>query len=118
MDTTKRNKNGLLLIAGALAGAAATYYLQTPAGKKLRKDISKKTNKFANDTTEKAKTLANDVKAKSQDALDLASTKMSEIKETFQEKSNAALASASDKISDLKVGASKAQQAIENGMKS
>ncbi len=62
MDTTKRNKNGLLLIAGALAGAAATYYLQTPAGKKLRKDISKKTNKFANDTTEKAKTLANDVR--------------------------------------------------------
>jgi len=42
MSNKTNGNNGLLLIAGAIAGAAATYYLNTPEGKKLTNKVFSK----------------------------------------------------------------------------
>lgn len=44
--TTNRKKNTAFMVAGIIAGAATAYYLNTPKGRKMRKDIVDKTNEF------------------------------------------------------------------------
>jgi|GEM_PF-1175217 len=70
MNNTKRSKNGMLLLIGAIAGAATTYYLSTPSGKKLVKKISDSTSEITSQIATRVDTIANEVQDQAKVALD------------------------------------------------
>jgi gas vesicle protein len=52
----KEKRNSMrpwLILAGAVAGGAAVYYLNTPKGKKFRKTVAKRTEEITHDMKEK-----------------------------------------------------------------
>lgn len=65
----RRNKQ-LYFLAGAVLGGLSAYYLTTPQGKKLRKDIANKTNEVANTVSEKAGQVADTVTEKANRAIE------------------------------------------------
>ena len=128
MNNKRKNKNksgnALLLLGGALAGAAATYYLTTPKGKQFIKKISEGSSELQEAIVDKASTIAQDVRNKSQSAMDVANEKITHFKESAINQIDSVkktLASSTseiedvinDELGDLEKGINKAKRKME-----
>jgi len=114
---TKSNKtsNTLLLLTGAIAGAAATYYLQTPKGKKMRADIYNKSIEAKKELTAKAQIVAQNVSDKTQKAMIDAVETVGEIQEKIASSTNHLQENVETKLSSFQRGINQAKQTILNG---
>ncbi len=54
MDTSERNKKGLLFLAGIAAGVTAGYWLNSDKGRKWRKSRTEELNNFGSNVSERA----------------------------------------------------------------
>lgn len=117
-NDTKSNtrKNTLLLLAGAIAGAAGTYYLQTPQGKKLTKRAIDKSKQVGSDVSTKAQQIAEDTKVKANTAIHQASEAISTAKTVIADKTVNLLDRAETKVGGFQEGINKAKESMKNGV--
>lgn len=107
MEKRTRSNKGLLFMAGALAGATAAYYLNTPQGKELRNKISNSTQEALDKTRIKATELK-----------ESASEMASNATQVFKEKSANVLEATEEKVSQFQKGINKAKKNLTNGIES
>ena len=109
----KRNYETLLFGAGAILGAAAVYYLNTPKGKQLRQTLLEKGNEVATTVTDKAYNMAATVKDKAHEAVqqvsDAIHTTEAQVLQTADELAN----EATNAVSDFQKGVNRAQEKIK-----
>lgn len=78
-----RNLNGLSFIAGLIIGGASIYYLNTPQGKRLTKQVKDKTIEFSDAAMEKASEVQTQIKEKVSVAKELANEAIEASKTTL-----------------------------------
>jgi gas vesicle protein len=117
MNKTKkrRRNNALLLLTGAIAGAAATYYLNTPKGKKMTKEVMKKGKDLGNTITDKAQSIAEDAKDKANKVIENAAETLSAAKDLILKESNELVEEVESHASSFKSGIKKAKESMKNG---
>lgn len=114
-SSNNNNNNKFYLIAGAIAGAALTYFLQTPKGKKMTKDVVSKSKEFKDTIAEKAKVVATDLQEKASNTADVAAEKLSTLKEGMIATSVDVLEKTEDKVGGFQQGINKAKKNLKNG---
>jgi gas vesicle protein len=97
MSNKTRNSNGLTFIAGLIVGGATLYYLNTPAGKRLRKTIKEK----GQDLSQAALENAENMKEKLIETSFQAKEKIADVVENGKQKVGNIKNSISNHISDL-----------------
>lgn len=117
MNNTKkrRNRNALLVLTGAIAGAAATYYLHTPKGKKLKENVITKGKELGETLADKAQAIANDVKENASKAIEIANEQIDLAKEIITEQTKEIVTHKEDNTSSFAKGIQKAKNSILNG---
>lgn len=115
MNKQKNRKNGLLLLTGAIVGAAATYYLNTPKGKQLTQDVINRGREAGESIVTKTSELKDTLKERTNDLVVSAGDSLDSLKDKMTYKSERILSEAEDQLDDLAVGANIAKNAIRNG---
>lgn len=115
MNTSKNNKNTFLFIAGALTGAAAAYYLNTPKGKVLTKKVIDSTREYTDSLKDKASHVTEEIKSKSIDTIQKASETLTSVKSSLKNEVVDKLEAAEETIDDLQAGINKAKKKLKNG---
>ena len=105
MNTSQNNKT-LWFLSGAILGAAAVYYAQTPAGQKLKDEIVSKGADLAQGMQESVKKAIN----QSGEIIDDLQQRADNLTTTAQ----SAVSTASDKITE---SIATAKQSVHNGTK-
>lgn len=118
MSESKNNKskNTLLLLTGAIAGAAATYYLHTPKGKELTQKIANKGKEFGSSISDKAQSIADEVKDNASKAISIAAEKLDAAKESLESHTTELIDNSDHNISSFQQGVNKAKEAVINGV--
>jgi len=104
MDNKNRNR-GLLFFAGIVAGAATTYYLQSPSGKKMRKDVANKGKDLMDSTASFVESTANTT-----------TEKLAEAKSKIREKTIDAINHAESSLDSFQKGMQQAKESLRNGV--
>lgn len=113
MSDNSRN-SGILFMAGAIAGGALVYFLQTPRGKRLRDTLIENADNMATDLKDRASTVADTVKSKAEEALHTASNAVASAREGVVGATNSGAEKAQDQISDFQKGVDKAHDKMES----
>lgn len=116
MRKSNKANNTLLLLTGAIAGAAAAYFLNTPKGKQMRSDIYNRSIEAKDEISQKAQILAEEVKDKSQEVMSKASDSVAELQEKFSNSTSQLQETAESKISSFQKGVIKAKETLMNNV--
>lgn len=111
-----KSRNRILLITGAIAGAAAAYYLTTPKGKKLTKDVIEKGKELQGQFSEKSKSVMSDIKVAADDAMNKANSTMSTLGDKISESKKYVVESMEETISNLKKDAKEAKEKLNDNI--
>jgi gas vesicle protein len=110
----KSKNNAFFLLTGAILGAAATYYLHTPKGKKLRKKFSEVTDDLTTEISTNTKKLADNMKESYNESISSASNTIDSISESLEEVKTNGIEIAENKIGSFKDGIQKAKMKLSN----
>jgi gas vesicle protein len=117
--TQKRN-NKLYFLAGAVLGGLSAYYLMTPEGKKMRKNIADKTSEMADTITEKASYAVEEVNSMASDSLEKIKQTADSVKSNFDINTSGLNVELTDVVNDslnkIEQGVKAARQKIKNGV--
>ncbi len=98
-----KNKNALLLISGIITGATAVHFLNSPKGKELLRQITKKGEELSESIIEQSIELVNEGKAMIENTTNTGEEILSESKEAV-----------TDYISDFQKGIDQAKKKLQN----
>lgn len=103
-----------LMLVGAIAGAAAAYYLRTPQGKKLTKKLVNRVTDTSDKIAEKGAEIVHDISEKSTQLVDTVKTKAADLSADVATATKELNSEASDTVSEWQKGVNKAKNKIKN----
>ena len=112
----KNNNNGTQLLLGIIVGAAATYYLNTPNGKKLLNKITDGTLELSNQIASKAGEIGSEIQDLTDSAVTLASNSADKLSEGASEKFGNAKQSISQVVESTKNKSKTLVSEFDNGV--
>lgn len=114
MSNNKVKNNLLFLIGGAALGAAATYYVSTPAGKKMIEKAKTNTQMFGKKVANSAQDIAEQTINKSNELLNKANEHISVAQDILTSNAVSILDVAENKVNSFQKGINKAKNNIAN----
>ena len=113
MSNSKRGNGSLLLLTGAIAGAAATYYLNTPKGKQMIADVKNRSNQLGTDISNKAQNWKDQAVNTAQNWKETATNKYQDVKEQIASKATDVADTAEAKVGSFESGVNSAKQKMQ-----
>jgi gas vesicle protein len=118
MGNNNKNSNKYLFFAGAVAGGALMYFMQTPRGRKLRAALSEQADHLSTQVQDKASELTSVVKHKADEVLSNASHAVSNMKEKVLGATQHMAQEGEETIDEFQHGIDRAHAHIESKLKS
>ena len=118
MGNNRSNSNGtgLLFLAGAIAGGAAMYFMQTPKGRKIRAALAEQADLITSEVKHKASDAVATVKSTADSVLASANSAMTTAREKVVGLANTAENKGENEIDEFRQGIDRAEQHIQNAL--
>ena len=117
MKNNQKSTNGILFLAGAIAGGAVVYFLQSPRGQKMKELLLQRADDLSTEIKNKAMNAASTVSATADSVLSNTNAAISKVQSQIVGTTNEMAEAGADTVDDFKQGVKKAEAHIEERIK-